>query len=1047
MSVIEENMKRYGIFIIVLLLTFLTCSLFAIDLTKGTEDLKGAVRSSDDPQEFFPVILIMSEQYDSQQLYSDVQGMDKALRREYAIRTLSSFSEYTQADLKTELSGLEKTGSVKDVRYLWITNAIGLNATKEALLQLDGRKDIDRIEYDPFRKVLIDSREEPLSNSSDEYDNNDYNTRTSNPQGRDRTIVYNLNIMNVPDVWDQGFYGSGAIVAVLDTGVNYNHTDIINQMWTHPDYPNHGYNFVNNNHNTMDFNGHGSHCAGTVAGDGTSGTQTGAAPHSQIMALAVLDSNGSGQQSGVWAAIQFSITYGADVMSISLGWLHAWNPDRVSWRNVMNNALSSGITASVAAGNEGNQQHSYPVPSNVRTPGDCPPPWLHYDQVVTGGTSAVISVGATNSADQIASFSSRGPVTWQGVANYNDYPYNPGMGLIRPDIVAPGVNVVSIRHNSNTGYRQMSGTSMAAPNNAGVLALMISKDHTLLPEEISQIIEESAHPLSATKSNTYGSGRVDALAAINMVTAENPPNPPINPYPPYQSQNIPFLPTLTWSNGGGASVYYVYFGTDNPPGNIVNGWITETPSYQITELLSPTTTYYWRIDALNPYGLTEGNVWTFTTALPVSESFETGDFSSYNWQFTTAGAESAEWFITSDESFSGVYSARSGEIGNTSITGLFITLDVVEDGVISFYHKTSTDENDFLRFMINNTIIGFWSGESGWTFESFPVPAGTHTFRWLYMKGATGSAGEDAVWIDDITFPPGIPTIAPDYLDFSVELESIHLNWGISQRRDQAVLLGYNVYQAIDQNTSYTIHNDGLVQDEEYFVPLTHPGNHYYYVTAVYDVGVSDPSDVIEVYINPSPEEPVITPSGGVFEGPVAVTIEADDQEVSIHYTLDGNEPNSQSILYTEPILISESLILNVRAFKEGHCPGEIITHEYFVTSSADEDIVEIVATDLRVYPNPFTPNSNSMRNNPYLNIDFTFPEEISAEDVHLDVYNIRGQVVKSFRLGNVLNRTEKMSVGWDLTDNRGRKIGSGIYFIKMNTGKEVLTRKIMIVK
>ncbi|MDZ4121828.1 MAG: S8 family serine peptidase, partial [Candidatus Cloacimonadaceae bacterium] len=166
----------------------------------------------------------------------------------------------------------------------------------------------------------------------------------------------------------------------------------------------------------------------------------------------------------------------------------------------------------VATGNEGN--------SGIRTPGDCPSPWRHPDQTLIGGQSGVVSVGATDYNNQPASFSSRGPATWQLISPYFDYPLNPGIGLIKPDIAAPGVDIVSLsRASDNVSYATMSGTSMATPAVAGVMALMYSKKPTASPEEISQHLELSALALAAVKNNTTGSGRVDALAALNNLAA------------------------------------------------------------------------------------------------------------------------------------------------------------------------------------------------------------------------------------------------------------------------------------------------------------------------------------------------------------------------------------------------------------------------------------------------------------------------------------------------------------------------------------------------
>ncbi|MCH7761382.1 S8 family peptidase, partial [candidate division TA06 bacterium] len=213
----------------------------------------------------------------------------------------------------------------------------------------------------------------------------------------------------------------------------------------------------------------------------------------------------------------------AHVMTFSIGWSHAWGPDRTSWRNALDNALLAGLHASVAAGNEDN---FYSPPDNVRTPGDVPPPWLHPDQTLSGGLSGVVTVGATNSGDTIAGFSSRGPVSWEIISPWFDYPYNPEMGLIDPDVSAPGVCVTSLNAFNNTSYVSCwNGTSMATPHVAGLMALMLSKNPSLSPALVDSIIEVTAIELGLPgKDNAYGSGRINALAAINAVPASNSPN-------------------------------------------------------------------------------------------------------------------------------------------------------------------------------------------------------------------------------------------------------------------------------------------------------------------------------------------------------------------------------------------------------------------------------------------------------------------------------------------------------------------------------------------
>ena len=443
----------------------------------------------------------LADQYDTQLLNSKTAGVtSRDERREIVTNELKTFSRNSQKEVMSFLAGNEKNLQVEQIMPLWIVNLINCYATPEVIEQLAQMPEIARIDYDQERQLIeLSDAQTPLA----EADVLDYNPN----------IAWNVNLVNAPQVWEQGFTGQDIIVAVLDTGVNANHQDLAGRMWIHPNYPNHGYNFVNNNYNTNDVQSHGTHCAGTVAGNGTAGTTTGMAPGATIMALKVLSDTGSGTEAGVWAAIQFSADYGAHVMSLSLGWQHSWGPDRSAWRTAMANAMEAGVIAAVAAGNEGGWGGAQP-PANIRTPGDCPAPWSHPDQIATGGNSAVVTVGSTTQTDAISGFSSKGPVTWQNIAPFNDYAYNPGTGLIIPDIVAPGSDILSLVHNNNSGYTVKSGTSMATPAVAGVMALMLSKNPGLTPEQISQILEETAVPLSTPKSNTFGSGRMDALAAV-----------------------------------------------------------------------------------------------------------------------------------------------------------------------------------------------------------------------------------------------------------------------------------------------------------------------------------------------------------------------------------------------------------------------------------------------------------------------------------------------------------------------------------------------------
>ena len=450
--------------------------------------------------------ILLEAQYDQIELKNKANVFkNNEAKRNFVVNELKQFSKETQKNLLTLLSNLSENTFGEDmvvnsIQSLWISNSINCYASVSVIEMLSEHPDILLLGLDD-KLYLLPEDEKPT------------------PAEPTREITYNVTLVEADQVWDLGYTGDGVIVGVVDSGVNYNHTDLQGNMWEHPDYPYHGYNYIGNNNNPIDDNGHGTHCAGTVAGHGASGSQTGIAPSAKIMAVKVLDHEGYGSLFTITSGIEFAVENGAHIISLSLGFSGGGDETgKIQMRNTMNNVLEAGIIAAVAAGNEGSGlgPMMYPIPNNVRLPANCPSPWLHPHQTIKGGLSSVVCVGATNSSDYIAPFSSKGPVTWYAIPGFNDYPYNPGIGLIRPDVVAPGVNVKSLQHNNNSGYTFMDGTSMATPCVAGIMALMLSKNPNLTPADICEMLQTTALPLSPTKNNIYGAGRVNALDAVNV---------------------------------------------------------------------------------------------------------------------------------------------------------------------------------------------------------------------------------------------------------------------------------------------------------------------------------------------------------------------------------------------------------------------------------------------------------------------------------------------------------------------------------------------------
>ena len=484
-----------------LLLTVILSVLCSIGFSQDIIDpvLHNVLNESDN--EMIRVNIIFKSQIDIDKLNERGKNItDKQLRRSVLVDELKLFSEEKQNDVMSILLAEERNNRVRDIRNHWLSNAITCTTNRDVIFLLSEHPDIELIGIDGVTQCAVDNEQLTMNNEQLTIDN--------------EQLTDNVSMVNADKVWDLGYTGKGVIVAIVDSGVNYNHVDLADHLWDGgAQYPNHGYNVIDNNNDPLDNFGHGTHCAGTICGDGTSGLATGMAPDATLMCIKVLDDYGYGSTSSFNAGMEFAIEHQADIISMSIGVMNASVADKTLMRNTCVNALQLGVIAAVAAGNDKNMM-MVPVPNNVRTPGNCPPPWLHPDQQGNpGDLSCVVSVGAIDENETPYSEGSMGPVTWTDT-QFNDYPYNPNIGLIRPDVCAPGVMIQSLSHSSNDGYSVKSGTSMATPCVAGVMALLLEKQNDLSPADICMTLEMTAKKFEETKSNVTGSGLIDAFKAI-----------------------------------------------------------------------------------------------------------------------------------------------------------------------------------------------------------------------------------------------------------------------------------------------------------------------------------------------------------------------------------------------------------------------------------------------------------------------------------------------------------------------------------------------------
>jgi hypothetical protein len=156
--------------------------------------------------------------------------------------------------------------------------------------------------------------------------------------------------------------------------------------------------------------------------------------------------------------------------------------------------------------------------------------------------------------------------------------------------------------------------------------------------------------------------------------------------------------------------------------------------------------------------------------LPVGliiEDYETGDFNSFAWNMSG----NQPWQITQENVFEGLFSARSGLIGNDQSSAISVDMNVVVDDSISFFRKVSCEDDpsndnyDWMGFFIDDVEIARWDGEYEWSRVAFPVSAGQRTFKWVYVKDYSVVGGADACWIDNIVFPAVAPFVSVEEPD------------------------------------------------------------------------------------------------------------------------------------------------------------------------------------------------------------------------------------------------------------------------------------------
>ena len=401
-------MKR--IFVLVLLSFSLINLAFAQQMSVIDPELYTLMNSKSG--EKISVNIILKEKIDASKMNVRKSFSSRDAQRTYMVEEMKKQAEKSQADVLKTLKANERSIQVTDIKCHWLTNMINCNATPDAILKIAEHPDVEAVFYNKLQKLILDTKVE-----------NTVQTRASN--------ATNVTQVNAPQVWNLGITGKGVVVAVIDSGVNTSHVDLQDHLWS-DSQGNHGYNTYDRSYDIKDNVGHGTHCAGTICGDGTSGKATGIAPDATLMCIKAMTEveeddvlKAYGTLESMIEGIEYAIDNEADVLSLSVGISYAKTFESEAFRETFENALDLGVVAAVAAGNDGSNLTNYPIPYNINTPGNCPPPYLSQDQQSNiGGNTSVICVGATQGSGNTESArpaSSEGPVTWQG-SKFRDYP-------------------------------------------------------------------------------------------------------------------------------------------------------------------------------------------------------------------------------------------------------------------------------------------------------------------------------------------------------------------------------------------------------------------------------------------------------------------------------------------------------------------------------------------------------------------------------------------------------------------------------------------------
>lgn len=719
-------MKSLKLLTLSLLVLLMAANAQAGFMTPGLErQLEGQ-----NENEIAKVLVVMKDQADINSLNWELHDSkaDVDVRHSVVLNTLQSTAQNSQGDLLASLEASKANGRILGYTPHWIVNAIVVVGTVEAIRELAQRDDVERVEADLIVELIqpIQSDKEPRLNAGT----------------RGIGMTPGVQAVNAPQVWEElGIDGTGVVVGILDTGVDGNHIALADrwrgnyapaeECWLDaanlgdPDFP-------------VDRHYHGTHVMGTITGLAADDT-IGVAPGALWIASNIINSGtGAAFDNGVITSLEFMADPDGDPethLDVPAVVQNSWGVNEgfsgyydcdSRWWDAIDNCEAAGVCLTWSAGNEG------PGGTSLRSPADR-----------AASPNNCFSVGSTlaYAPYNISSFSSRGP---SGCG---------GEFAMKPEICAPGSDIYSAQPGG--GYQLLSGTSMAGPHVAGVVALMKASNPNIDVITIKEVLMATAIDLGdAGEDNTYGHGFIDAYQAVMAVmggigTVEGVITD--------SSTGLPVEGALVRKVGGynqdytDANGYY----SMTMPAEGVELSIAKFGYYDssiFTTILEDQTVVEDLAIGMLPSATISGTIYgpdgavveganiraTNTPLGPVFSDVDgnyamvlpsgagqnydlvarasgmgaqvqyvelladmTLDFNLPEWigdDFETGNFNrfpwemaGTGWVIDSSTTYEGSYAAQSGSISHTQSTGLELTLEVLAEGDIKFFYKVSSE--------------------------------------------------------------------------------------------------------------------------------------------------------------------------------------------------------------------------------------------------------------------------------------------------------------------------------------------------------------------